>query len=211
MKITRENILSLLQPTIEEAKNVDWTNKEVYANWSAQTYHFVIHSTRLFCFAAGKTPKDANDVHIRFLKHMWEEKGHENLAMTDVKNLGFNITDFPELPSTAALYQSQYYWINEVSAYSFFGYLIALEGLAVYGGHVVRSAVDPVYAKNSTKFIKVHCEEDQAHLEEVFEWIEKIPESEQENVYQNFVKSLAHYSSMLREISASALASKKSA
>lgn len=207
--VNSKNLLQILQPTLDVLRAFDWKNKASYANWSAQTFYIVNHTTRLFSLAAAKTPMERNDFHNRFLKHMAEEKGHENLASTDLKALGFKLSDFPELPSTAALYRSQYYWIHQVSAYSFFGYLIALEGLAATAGKEVRQILSEAHVANSTKFIKVHSEEDLGHIEEVFEWLAKMPEAEQEHVYKNLVTSLNYYSGMLLEITAASAKAKK--
>lgn len=203
MLVNKQNLVSILQPTIDVVRQFDWSNKYFYANWTAQTYYIVNHSTRLFSYAAARTPMDRVDFHNRYIKHMTEEKGHENLASTDLKSLGFELSDFPELASTAALYQTQYYWINEVSTYSFFGYLIALEGLAATVGADVRKLLSQTHAANTTKFIKVHSEEDLEHIEEVFQWLEKMPESQLSHVHTNLVRSVHFYGAMLKEISLS--------
>lgn len=205
MVITKKNFVSILQPTIEVVRDFDWSNTRGYANWTAQTFYIVNHSTRLFAYAAARTPIAKNDFHNRFIKHMMEEKGHENLASTDLKALGYTLSDFPELPSTSALYQTQYYWVNEVSPYAFFGYLMALEGLAATVGKDVREAVNKSHEAKSTKFVKVHSEEDLHHIEECFEWLQKIPEGEMQFVYRNLVNSLKNYANMVNEISAATL------
>lgn len=209
MLVSQQNMVSILQPTIDIVRDCDWSNKHFYANWTAQTFYIVSHSTRLFSYAAARTPLERTDFHNRFLKHMTEEKGHENLASTDLKSLGFELIDFPELPSTAALYQTQYYWINEVSAYSFFGYLIALEGLAATVGAEVRQLLSQTHAANTTKFIKVHSEEDLEHIEEVFQWLDKMPKDQVGFVNTNLKRCVHYYGSMLKEIALAAQAFKQ--
>lgn len=209
MLITKSNLESILQPAIDAVKAFDWSNKRSYANWTAQTYYMVIHSTRLFAYCAARTPLDNNDFHNRFIAHMLEEKGHENLARTDLKALGYNFSDFPELTSTSAIYQVQYYWVNEVSPNAFFGYLFALEGIAAYAGKFVRMELNKHYTANSGKFVKVHSEDDVQHIGECFDWLAKMSAVEQGHVYKNLVNTVAHYAGFLSEISASTRALEK--
>jgi len=202
MLINKDNFVSFLQPTIDVVKKFDWSDKRSYANWTAQTFYMVNHSTRIFACAALHTPIEKNDFHNRFIAHMMEEKGHENLARTDLKALGFSFNDFPELASTSAIYQAQYYWASQVSPFAFFGYLMALEGLAAYAGGYIKTEVLKTHAANSGKFIKVHSDEDPHHIQECFEWLQKVPEKDMEYVKKNLVYSLAQYANMLNEISA---------
>lgn len=190
-----------LKETIDTALSLNWDDKMTYAMWSAQTYYFVMHSTRLFALAAARCPTTDNAFHFRFLKHLNDEKGHENLSINDLKILDFDLASLPELPATKSLYQTQYYWIEHKSPYAFFGYLLALEGLAVYVGQEIFAKVKKNFGEKATKFLKIHTEEDISHLDEVFEWINKMPKDVQTQVIENLNQTASNYNFILKGIS----------
>ena len=206
---TQEKVKNVLAETINQAESFPWHQAEKYAMWLAQTMYFVKYSTRLFALSSAHCPVEDNKFHQRFLKHLQDELGHENLAISDIKQLGFEVKDLPELPQTKALYQTQYYWIQHVSSYSFFGYLLALEGLAVYIGPKVFQAVTESYGSKASKFLKVHTEEDIDHLGEVYQWIDKMGSKDREMVFQNLELSANIYSHMLQSIKSEFLADKE--
>jgi uncharacterized ferritin-like protein (DUF455 family) len=207
--INQENIMSILQPTLDIIKKFDWRDKHAYANWTAQTYYMVNHTTRLFAYSIAKTPVVHSEFRNRYIKHMQEEHGHENLAITDLKAMGYSLKDFPELPSTAAMYQTQYYWINEVSAYAFMGYIVALEGLGAIAGGEIKQILSEIHKGNATKFIKVHSEEDLDHIEDAYNWFAKIPAREQQHAYTNTINSVRNYGNVLLDIAVEAQKSRR--
>lgn len=198
----KEDLLNAMQPTMDEFKKFPWESAPHYATWSAQTHYFVKHSTRLFAAAASRTPLTDNPIHDRFLSHLREEKGHENLSIRDIRMVGLDIHQIPELPATRNVYQTQYYWIEHVSAYSFFGYLLALESLAVYVGPHGHERISKAHGSKASSFLKVHAEEDIGHVAEVIEWIEKMSAPDKEQVYANFTQTLENYRHMLVDIQA---------
>ena len=144
----------------------------------------------------------ANKVlHKRMLQHILEEIGHEMIAASDVKQLGDTVNNYPELIETKAFYQSQYYYIQNVSAASFIGYVLFLEGLASTKGFDIFGRVAKVFGESSGKFVKVHAEEDQGHIESAFSLVESLPVSEYENIIQNMNQSTFMYQKMMEEIS----------
>jgi hypothetical protein len=200
--LKQNELLKYLEPTIAAGREFPWESSAHYANWSAQTFYYVSHSTRLFALAAGRAPLNDNPVHNRLLSHLKEEKGHENLSSHDIKILGMGLDQFPELAATKCLYQTQYYWIEHISAYSFFGYLLALESLAVQTGPDVHARVLKAHGPKACGFLKVHTAEDVKHVQEVISWIEKMPKKDQEAIMENFQQTLSNYKSILGEICA---------
>ena len=93
----KHNLKQLTEKLMQEqAKAIDafpWDSKEAYADWLAQTYYFVCHSTRLLALAASRFQVDEDAYHLRFLEHLKEEKSHEKLCLTDLKTLGVSIED----------------------------------------------------------------------------------------------------------------------
>ncbi len=197
VKVEFAKVMNSMKATID---NFPWENKQAYAGWVAQTYYFVLHSTRLFACAAGRCRISENTLHHRLLQHMAEEKGHENLATSDLKFLGVDVASVKELPETASMYQNQYFWIEHVSVPSFFGYLMCLEGLAVEVGAKVHTRVVDAHGQRACSFLKVHIGEDEGHLEEVFEQLKAFTDDDIENILINLRQSASLYLNMLNRI-----------
>jgi len=195
--INREMFEGVYKETAKDILNYEWESPEFYAMWSAQTYYYVRHSTRLFSAAATRCPLDANSVHNRLLHHLAEENGHENLSSADLKNMKLKVKELPELAATQGMYQAQFYWIDHVHPYAFFGYLLALEGIAVHAGPEIYRRSKEAHGERSARFLKVHTEEDVDHLAEVFVWFDKFSEEEKEIVFKNFKLSCKLYCNML--------------
>src|SRR5215211_402825 len=83
-----------------------WEDRRVYGNWTAQTYFYVRHATRLLALAAARCPLADEELHKTFLQAIREEQDHELLALHDLQFLGFRPSDFGELPETAAYRQT---------------------------------------------------------------------------------------------------------
>lgn len=182
---------------------VEWSKPRVYAQFVAQTYYYVCHSTRLLGAAAARVSVAHEKLHQRFLKHASEERSHHLLAERDLRALGFTLADFPELPSTAALYQTQYYRIDYVSPLSLLGYILALEGVAVTHGPAVHAAVRAAHGPDAAAFLRLHAEEDPDHLDKAFEVVRALAEPEVALVLHNLRFSCALYGSFLRAIASS--------
>ena len=187
-----------------EVKNIEkqlaefpWENKEVYANWCAQTYHYVCHSTRLLAVSAGIIPLDMDELYYRYIAHLKEESGHEKLALRDVEKLGYSLADFPELAVTSSFYQTQYYLIEHVSPFSFFGYILILEGLSANYGKKCHARALKAHGSDTANFWRVHAEDDPEHVGKAFEYIKKLNECEYEAIYRNLWQSRERYGELL--------------
>lgn len=185
-----EEQMSLVEQAVDA---FPWEDEAAYGNWCAQTYYYVCHSTRLLALCAGLTPLDRNDFHYRFAKHIREESGHENLALKDVTALGFGLTDFPLLPQTSAFFQTQYYYVEHVHPFAFFGYIVMLEGAAAKIGGKIVARTQKAHAQNCRNFISVHSEEDQQHIKEALHLIDKMTPDEISAVHENFLNSCDNY------------------
>lgn len=174
-----------------------WHDEEFYNNWLAQTYYYVCHSTRLLALSGALMPLDQQAFHNRFLEHAGEEKGHEKMATNDMKAFGKKIDQYPELHATATLYQTQYYWIEHVSAISFFGYVLALEYLAVSYVPQINKMVEELHGRKAASFLRVHGEEDVGHVEKAVENIMRLDEKQLERIFFNYEQSLKCYRNMV--------------
>ncbi|MFZ4404262.1 MAG: iron-containing redox enzyme family protein, partial [Pseudobdellovibrionaceae bacterium] len=179
--------------------NHNFSNKYGYAAWLSQAYYFVRHSTPMLALSAGLSV-DNRPYHLRCIEHLSEEKGHDKLLLNDLKTLGYNISNFPELAATKALYQTQYYWIQHKNPISFLGYIVLLEGLAIHYGAKIYSEIKK-FPGNS--FIEIHTEDDVEHLKRAFQMIESLPSHEQKLIIENCELSAYLYKSMLNDLGSS--------
>lgn len=176
-----------------------WQEKAVYGAFLAQTNYYVSHSTRLLALAASRFEFSEEQTHRRFIKHATEEMSHEILALRDLKNLGLSLDQYPEFPSTRAFYQTQYYMIEHVSPWSFWGYILMLEGLALAKGTWLFNEVRQHHGEKAGSFLKVHAAEDVGHMAEAEKALQSLPERERPVVAEQIANSCYYYSAMLSQ------------
>lgn len=206
MKAILHEALASLGEAVEKE---NWSDRAVYGNFMAQTYYYTRHGTRLLALAGSRFPFAANDIHRRFMKHVHEEMGHEVLAERDLNFIGFRLEDFPELPATQAFYRTQYYLVEHENPWSFFGFILALEGLAVAKGPWLYERVSKEFGEKSGQFLKVHAQEDVDHIQEAERTLEKMDPSAVPGVLSNLELSCYLYRKILEECGKGAGAVKK--
>lgn len=108
------------------------------------------------------------------MDHLREERGHENLALHDLKGLGQKIEDIPCFAETHAFYMSQYYFLEHAPPAAFFGWILCLEGTAVRDGGALYSRVKDAHGDKAAAFLRVHAEEDISHLDQAYAAMEGI-------------------------------------
>lgn len=183
-------------------------DKEVYANWLAQTYFFVRHSTVLLGFALPYLKHEKLQRH--FEHHLGEEEKHDLLLLKDLEKLGYSIDDFSESSFTSAFYQSQYYRISFQGGTSLLGYILFLESLATDWGKLCYHEIQALYP-GSTLFLKVHAEEDPHHVVEAIRTIEALSAEEQEIILKNLEYSEFIYDQIMQSVKQKRSAQKKAA
>lgn len=155
-------------------RNYPWDSKFAYAQYLAQTYYYICHSTRLLAASASRFSQNDQSMHKRFLKHTDEENSHELLALRDLQKLGYKIQDFPELAQTKTLYEIQYFKIEHCDPAALMGYILALETLAGDDFKWLKEKTTGLYGKECSKFIQVHADEDPDHIEKAVNVIESL-------------------------------------
>lgn len=184
----------------ESARSIAWQDEAIYGQYLAQTYHYVCHSTRLLAAAAARMGTEREKVHHRFLQHAAEERSHHLLAQRDLAKLGRTLSDFPELPATSALYETQYYRIERVSPMALFGYILALEGNAVTHGPWLYEVARQAHGAEAVSFLRLHAKEDPDHLDSAFAMVAALGAEEQRIVLDNLRFSCAMYETFLQSI-----------
>lgn len=196
----REKIWSRIDQLCAKMDEVEWENPRIYGAYSAQTYYYVRHSTRLLALAAAHLPLSAEKAHQRFLKHITEENRHEVLASRDVTALGFKMEDFAELDSLKAFYKIQYYYVQNVSPWSLLGDIVFLEGLAVKRGESLFQRISETHGAKAGNFLKVHAAEDVEHVELALQMIDGLPTEAQAAIWENMQLSCYLYEAMLNDL-----------
>ncbi|MET0284528.1 MAG: iron-containing redox enzyme family protein [Polyangiales bacterium] len=197
-----EHVQRCTQSMKSAAESFPWHDKSAYADWLAQTYFYVRHSTRLGALAAARFEmgERGDALHYRFAAHIGEEKKHEQLCVHDLKQLGFSLTEFTERHATRMFYEPQYFKIEHQSPSALFGYIVALEAFGpAYGRPIVQTVTD-AFGPKCAAFLKVHTEEDEDHIEKALAMIATVPERERAWVLENMEQTTYAYRALLEDI-----------
>lgn len=198
LKLALNQSVSLLQNSYE---SLPWDNKEFYANYLAQTFYYVRHSTRLLATSAGRLSYEKEQhLHLRFLKHLSEEANHERLAVNDLKFLGHNVADYPELNATRFFYETQYYKIEHKDPLALMGYILYLEVLAQNVCPPLAKKLSEIYGKKAVTFLLVHGEEDPHHVDEANKLLASLAPPALEVITENLLQSSQAFDLMMKEI-----------
>jgi hypothetical protein len=178
-----------------------WSDRAAYADWIAQTYHYVKHSTRLLAAAAARFPTDeAGDaLHHRFAKHMAEEKKHELLCLHDLKALDFPLGAFSELPATRMFYASQYFEVEHTDPMALFGYILVLEVTSVREGGWVKDRIVEAHGEKAAAFVRLHSEEDVGHVEKALRALEVATATQRDRIGANMRQTARGYRAILED------------
>jgi hypothetical protein len=196
----------LLDECVEELKLVGesfpWTDRQAYADWLAQTYYYVRHSTRLLASAAARFAYDewGNALHHRFAAHMAEEKKHELLALHDMAAIGASIDRFPEHHATRMFYEPQYFKIEHQGPAVLLGYILVLEAMGPAHGRRVADAVNQAFGPKCGAFLDVHTKDDVEHLDKALGVLQRVPEPLARLVEQNLRQTTFAYIEVLSDI-----------
>jgi len=191
------NYVSSIDRMVESIQGYPWDKKLAYASFLAQTYYFVSHSTRLLAASAARFSLQDQSMHRRFLKHTQEETSHELLASRDLQKLGFSIEDFPELPETRNLYETQYYKIEHKDPAALMGYILALETAASRTLSDLKCRLVEYWGANVVSFVEVHADEDPDHVDKAIEVIRGLEDTRLPEIDLNIRQTSINYVRML--------------
>jgi pyrroloquinoline quinone (PQQ) biosynthesis protein C len=200
-----EKLKLALELAINQSKNsiehLPWNNRSFYGNYLAQTFYYVRHSTRMLATSAGRLSyENQQNLHLRFLKHLGEEAGHEKLAINDLKALGFKPEDYKELDETRFFYESQYYKIEHVDPLAIMGYILYLEVMAQHICPPLTKKITELYGQKAATFLLVHGEEDPHHVEEAHKLLAMLPSASIDIITENLLQSSNAFNLMLNEM-----------
>jgi len=191
----------------QELSQLQWKDKNQYAQWLAQTYFYVRHTSEFLKLCEPiLREKGLSDALAHNLSHQREEAGHEKLLLNDLKTLGFNIEDFKELPSIQVLYNYQYYWLKRhksVAAHN--AYALLFEGTAAQSGRILSDIVAAHYGKKAATFIEVHAGLDGEHFAEGLSALNSLPPKEAEQFRDSLLVTTRLYIETLKIIKGQAV------
>lgn len=191
------NYKSSVASMSQSIREFPWENRDAYAQFLAQTYYYICHSTRLLAASASRFSQIDQGMHRRFLKHTDEENSHELLALRDLQKLGYSIQDIPELPETRSLYEVQYYKIEHIDPAALMGYILALETMAGADFPWLKERTYALYGKECAKFIQVHADEDPDHIEKALYVIENLKSDRLVAINHGIEQTALCYNNML--------------
>lgn len=187
---------------ISEINNFPWGDKNAYAQWLANTYHYAFNSTRIIALGAGTMPPHLTKISNRFIQHAAEEKGHEKLLENDVKALGMDIHSVPVSSVMEMYYRSLYFWVSPAGhPVGLFGWILSLEALAANAGGSVLVEVKKFHSPKSCSFLNVHSDADPDHLNKALEAVSFLSTDELKIVAQSLKMYSESYIRLLSEIS----------
>ncbi len=210
VETVKKEAFECVQAMSVKAMHVNWTKPEVYASWLSQTYFYVRHATRVLAFAASRCSHEEEGLHLRLIQGITEEKGHEILAIRDLKSLGFQISQFEEFSETSAYYQTLFCNIGVDGPCALLGYFIPLEGLAAIGLHNVLKTVNKEYGDNGSSFLRMHCVVDEGHFSEGMGFLDHLSEPQLNTVRKHLKLSTALYIHILDAVIESVAAARLS-
>jgi pyrroloquinoline quinone (PQQ) biosynthesis protein C len=181
--------------------NFPWENEKSYAEYLAQSFFYIRHSTKTLALAAGHLPFEDSKVFRRMIKHVSEEMNHEILCTKDLEAIGKDIDNYTEAPATQSLYQTQYYKIQHQNPKSYLGYVYVLESICcLVVPKVVKEKLIPNYPKQGINFLRVHGEEDPGHLEQAKIIISSLSDKDQKAVADNMLHTIKSFEHFLTDI-----------
>lgn len=198
-QMKQNEIEKLLKNQFDLLAKMPWEDQGFYSQYLAQTYYYVSHSVSLLTYCCGMLGPEFETFRKRLIDHVHEEYGHQKLAVADLKHMGLDIKDFEEFPETSAFYESQMFKMNIYSPITLWGWILALEGLAVQAGDQFYQRVKAAHGEKAAIFLKVHVTEDEEHFRVALKTIEGLPPQIAKGVEQNLKQSMHMFTKMLEE------------
>lgn len=199
----QKSIEAHFEETLKEADvficRFPWEDERAYAGWLAQQYFLVRHTTRLIALAISKC--EDSRVRDEYIGHLAGERGHDELLLKDLKALGYEISDFTPYPSTRLMIHNQYFWMNDCSPDSLFGYAQYLEGISIF---TVPKVIERLKAKGckAVGFLQLHADSDEDHYPEGLQRIRRLGPAAETIILPNLAESHLLYGQIFADIEA---------
>jgi pyrroloquinoline quinone (PQQ) biosynthesis protein C len=189
-----------LPQVLATGEDFPWRSRPAYASWLAQTYHYIVHTSRIIALAASRCDRRHDELHRRLVHYLNEESDHDLLALDDLRALGHSIEEFPEHPLTAAFYQVDYYRIEHETPLALFGRSLLLEGAAAAGADRLADQVAEAFGEKTATFLRLHGREDPSHVDNAFRALEGVGQEEEAVIAAALTQSGVIYLAMMDAI-----------
>lgn len=190
----------LMSQMLQKTKGSPFDDRDYYATWLSQFYYFVSHATRMLTAAASRVSISQDPLHLRFLQHAGEEVHHDEYIVEDLRCLGYDIRQMPELAITSQMYQSQYYFIDYKSPAAVLGGVMYYEGLSVGVGKYIYKVCAQEFGEDCCSFVKSHSFHDDDHLPEAVALLESLPQQDLAFILENMQQSAQIYDMMTDKV-----------
>jgi hypothetical protein len=165
----------VMETTIARDILSDATNRNHYAGYLVNVFHYARHSAQVIALAGSRSVEEYPELAAYYFRHAAEELGHERWALSDLADL-----DVPEkavlesvpAPSCAAMIGLEYFAAGRGNPVSLLGWLRVLEALGDDLGHHIADHLDRRSAKDGASrkasyFLRGHGEADREHIKEI--------------------------------------------
>lgn len=173
-------------------------SKSSYAKFLAQLYPIVSNFCPLMAVAAGRCADRYTSLRLYLYEHIEHEKGHENMVMNDLEQLGYKsdgLLNVNPSPAARVMLSYNYHAIDHVDPHCVIGMIYVLELMsASYASSIAQSisrAIDYPVARGFS-FLDSHGTLDDDHLADLIgliqtiespELVEKVVDSVDVNFY----------------------------
>lgn len=196
----KQELLDCVESVAATFETFPWENTRAYASWLAQTYYFVRHTTSFLALTASKFGPWQRERQYFQLRHLREESGHDQLLLDDLAALNLSLESFEELPETSALYQTQYYFIQNENPSAHWAYAYLLEGLAAKKIPIIIARVEDAHSPRASTFLREHMDADQGHFARGLTLVDGLNEAECNSFGRNLRQCAYFYPRMLDHI-----------
>jgi hypothetical protein len=178
-----------------------WEDKAAYSDFISNMYYFLSQACRLLTAAASKCDLDMDKFYHRFVDHAVEERNHEKLVLGDLRHLKVDLQ--PCLPSMPAVWQTQFFLIQNKNPLALLGCILYLENLSLHPGTgpycYERSRA--AFGEKCANYLRVHVLEDGDHVVKLFETLKALPQEASPVVLESFLTTSSLYFNFFRELS----------
>ncbi len=154
------------------------SDKDQFKACLALVYRLIIASEPLLVLASARSEGSLSEY---FLDHLREERGHAGMLKADLLTLGFQ--EIPHSLPAASIAGSQYYLINHEDPAYLLGYMAVLEGSSMSLSDV--DALGKLHGQDSVRTLRLHCEKDPGHFDELVKIIESLDAESRWRVLEN--------------------------
>ena len=128
------------------------------------------------CAELPRTDPVAGPLRHYLLRHIEEERGHDDWILDDLAVLGQSPAVVSELPPpvVARLVGAQYYWIVHHHPVVLLGYIAVLEGNAPHRGLVRRLVRGAGLPEAAVRTVRQHAALDSGHVDDVYGLIDSL-------------------------------------